>query len=359
MARPLRIELAGGLHHVSSRGNNRQEIYRQDKDRHAFVGLLAGLPERFGTLLHGYVLMPNHYHLVLQTPEANLSRAMHWLNVTYTVGFNERHQRSGHVFEGRFKSVLIEEEAALLEVVRYVHLNPVRIHALGLGKQERAAMAIGAGETPKMELVRERLNLLREYRWSSYRAYAGVETTPEWLCTELTGGMCGGLTAADRQRAIRKFTEDAVREGITRSPWETLVAGLVLGSETFAKHLLEETRKDEREQPSARLLASRVPWAKIVEVVEKEKGERWEEFRNRHKDWGRDVTLWLGRTVGRMRLRELATLAEMDYATVGAAVSRMGRRLKAERELKEIVERLRINCQNLRSDPKSESVSLK
>jgi putative transposase len=341
MARPLRIELAGGHHHVTSRGNSRQEIYRSDKDRHAFLGLLAGLPERFGTRLHGYVLMSNHYHLVLETPEANLSRAMHWLNVTYTVGFNERHQRNGHLFEGRFKSVLIEQVASLQEVVRYVHLNPVRVHGLGLGKSDRAAKAIGAGEPPTGELVKERLGVLREYRWSSYRAYVGMEATPEWLTTELVGGLCGGRSAAERQRATRKFTEDAVREGIPASPWETLVAGVVLGSEAFAKRMLDGAGKNEREQPAARQLSHRVPWSKIVEVVEQEKGERWDAFRNRHGDWGRDVALWLGRTAGRMRLRELAEVTEMDYATVGAAVSRIGRRMGADEELTVVVGRLR------------------
>jgi putative transposase len=341
MARPLRIELAGGQYHVTSRGNNRQDIFPQDKDRHAFKGLLAGLPQRFGTRLHGYVLMTNHYHLVLETPEANLSRAMHWLNVTYTMGYNERHQRSGHLFGGRFKSVLIEEAAGLQEVVRYVHLNPVRVSALGLGKQERAAQASGAGEASTAELVRQRLVVLREYRWSSYRAYAGYEPEPEWLVTELVGSLSGGRTTAERQRALRKMTEDAVREGMPERPWEGLVAGVVLGSEEFAKRLLEEARKDEREQPGARRLAPPVPWERIVEAVEKEKGERWDAFRDRHGDWGRDLALWLGRTAGRMRLRELALVAEMDYATVGAAVSRVGRRLGGDREFVEVVDRLR------------------
>jgi hypothetical protein len=137
------------------------------------------------------------------------------------------------------------------------------------------------------------------------------------------------------------MTEDAVREGMPGCPWEGLVAGVVLGSEEFAKRLLAEARKDEREQPAARRLAQQVPWERIVEAVEKEKGERWDAFRDRHGDWGRDLALWLGRTAGRMRLRELALVAGMDYATVGAAVSRVGRRMGRDRELLEVVDRLR------------------
>jgi putative transposase len=341
MARPLRIEIAGGNYHVTSRGNDRQDIYQDDRDRHAFLGLLAGLPERFGTRLHAYVLMRNHYHLVLETPEPNLSRVMHWVNVAYTVGYNERHQRSGHLFEGRFKSVLIEEISAVQEVVRYVHLNPVRVHGLELGKQERAARAAGAGETPSAELVRERLKWLVEYRWSSYPAHIGMEKAPEWLCTDLVVGMCGGRTAAERQRAMRKFTEEPVREGLAASPWENLLAGVVLGDENFLNRVMEESHKNEREQPSGRPPFQPVPWEKIVQTLEMEKGERWDEFRDRYGDWGRDMALWLGRTIGRMRLRELAEMAQVDYATVGAAVSRMGRRLRNDQELALVLERLR------------------
>jgi putative transposase len=341
MARPLRIEIAGGYYHVTSRGNDRQDIYREDRDRHAFLGLLAGLPERFGTRLHAYVLMQNHYHLVLETPEPNLSRVMHWVNVTYTMGYNERHQRSGHLFEGRFKSVLIEERAAVQEVVRYVHLNPVRVHALDLGKQERAARAAGAREAPKADLVRERLRLLAEYRWSSYPAYIGTQKVPEWLCTDLVGGMCGGRNTAERQRATRKFTEDAVREGLVASPWENLLAGVVLGGESFLNRVLEQARKDEREQPAGRPLPHPVSWEKIVQALETEKGERWDAFRDRHGDWGRDMALWLGRTMGRMRLRELAEQSQMDYATVGAAVTRLGRRLRKDHDLALVLERVR------------------
>ena len=132
MARPLRIELSGGLYHLTSRGNERRAIFRDTRDREHFLELLAELPERFGTILYGYVLMDNHYHLVLETPEANLSRVGQWLNLSYGVWFNHRHDRSGHLFQGRFSSKLIGDDAGLMEVVRYVHLNPVRVGRLGL-----------------------------------------------------------------------------------------------------------------------------------------------------------------------------------------------------------------------------------
>lgn len=332
---------------MTSRGNERRALYRDDRDRRSFLGLLAGLPERFGTRLHAYVLMTNHYHLVLETPEANLSRAMQWLNLTYTVGFNTRHPRRGHLFEGRYKSILIEDEAGVQEVVRYVHLNPVRVGALKLGKPDRAAEAARIAAAPAAALVRERIAALRGYRWSSYRAYAGYERVPDWLYAGLVETLCGGRTVAERQRALRSYTEEAVRAGMPEGLWERLAGGVVLGSESFATRMLAAARKNEREQPAARGSGPRIPWESVVEVVEKEKGERWEAFRDRYGDWGRDVALWLGRTAARMRLAELAREVDVDYAAVGAAVSRVGSRMAADDEFGRLVHRLRKQLLNI------------
>ena len=173
MARPLRIEVSGGLYHLTARGNERKAIYRDARDREHFLELLAELPTRFGTLLHAYVLMDNHYHLVIETPEPNLSRVGQWLNVSYGMWFNCRHDRSGHLFQGRFKAALIEADAGLMEVVRYVHLNPARIGRLGLSKQDRARQRTAAAIARDERLVEERLKVLREHAWSSYPAYMG------------------------------------------------------------------------------------------------------------------------------------------------------------------------------------------
>src|SRR5438034_9970909 len=116
MARPLRWERPGARYQVTARGNERRAIFRNDADRQHFISLLAQLPERFGTCLHAYVLMPNHYHLLLETPEANLSRVGQWLNVSYSVWFNRRHQRSGHLFQGRYGAIIIEDHRNFQEV---------------------------------------------------------------------------------------------------------------------------------------------------------------------------------------------------------------------------------------------------
>jgi REP element-mobilizing transposase RayT len=133
MARPLRILLPDAWYHVTSRGNRREAIYRKDTDRRRFLGLVAGLPERFGLEVHAFVLMDNHYHLLVRTAEANLSEAMRWLHVSYSSRFNWSHRQSGHVFQGRVKAILIEDTRGVVEVARYVHLNPVRVGRWALG----------------------------------------------------------------------------------------------------------------------------------------------------------------------------------------------------------------------------------
>src|SRR5689334_14813003 len=127
MARPLRIEHLGGWYHITGRGNERRAIYRENRDREHFCELLAELTRCFALRLHAYVLMDNHYHLMVELQELNLSRAIQWLNVSYSVWFNRRYGRSGHLFQGRFKSVIVNPEEWGLELSRYLHLNPVRV----------------------------------------------------------------------------------------------------------------------------------------------------------------------------------------------------------------------------------------
>ena len=157
MARPLRLEFAGALYHVTSRGDRREDIYEDDEDRVAFLNVLASVARRFNWLVHAYCLMSNHYHLLIETPDGNLSQGMRQLNGVYTQYSNRRHRRVGHLFQGRYKAILVQKESYLLEVACYIVLNPVR-----------AGMVRSAGDWP----------------WSSYRATAGREAIPEWLTTD-------------------------------------------------------------------------------------------------------------------------------------------------------------------------------
>jgi REP element-mobilizing transposase RayT len=272
---------------VTARGNHRQPIFRDDRDRRHFLEWLGELGPRFGFLVVAYVLMPNHYHLMVRTPEGRLSQALHWLNVSYSVWCNRRHGQVGHMFQGRFKAVLVDGQgdwAVSLSV--YVHLNPVRVQALGLGKRERSAERLGLAGPPTAQAVRERLTRLRAYRWSSYRAYAGYEPGPHWLeAQSLLGRVAPQRPAA--QQGYRNLVEGQLRQGVTESPWSRLRAQVVLGSEAFWRSLVADPRSGD--EVGARAWTRRMGFEEVVAVVEAVKGEKWEAFQDRHGDWGRDL----------------------------------------------------------------------
>ena len=332
MARPLRIEKAGGWYHVTGRGNERRPIYRDDRDRQHFCQLLAQMVDRFAIVLHAYVLMDNYCHLILELTEPNLSRAIQWLNVSYSGWFNRRHGRSGHLFQGRFKSVAVSPTEWGLELSRYVHLNPVRLRVLGLGKSERTRMAIGASSAPQADVVARRLQRLRSYPWSSYRAYIGLARKPEWLECEAVLELGGGKRA-EQQKQYRQYVETAVREGLEKSPWEELKEQVVLGSEAFVKQLRGHVRGNAREQRGAgRLTRVRPKLDQVIAVVEKLKREKWRQFRDRYGDGGRDLVLYVGQRVCGMTLAELAEACGMrNYSAAGLAIRRYEQRLPRDK----------------------------
>ena len=203
MARPLRLEFAGALYHVTSRGDRREDIYRDDDDRRTWLSVLDTVCERFNWVVHAYCQMSNHYHLVVETPDANLSRGMRQLNGLYTQGYNRRHGLVGHLFQGRYKAILVQKEGYLLELSRYVVLNPVRAHIV---------------EDPA------------EWPWSSLRAALGGCEVPAWLDTD----WLLSHFAPQRQRARRAFMR-FVMDGVGRpSPLEHVQHQILLGDPAFA-----------------------------------------------------------------------------------------------------------------------------
>jgi REP element-mobilizing transposase RayT len=333
MARPLRLERAGGWYHVTARGNERKPIFRHDPDRRHFLEVLAGMTERFRVRLHCFVLMDNHYHLVLELTEPNLSRAVQWLNVSYSVWFNRRHGRSGHLFQGRFQSVTVSRDEWALALSCYVHLNPVRIKTLGLGKGARAAQRVGLSPAPDAAEVRERLRRLRAYRWSSYRSYLGLGRAPAWLECETVLALGGGAKGQQRRRYL-EYVETAVREGLEKSPWEAVQEQVVLGGAEFLAGLRKQVRGDAQEQRGARRLArSRPRLEEVIAAVERVKGEPWDEFRERHGDRGRDLVLYLGRRVCGLKLLALAEAVGLrNYAVVATNAKRYEQRLPSDRQ---------------------------
>jgi putative transposase len=178
MARPLRIQFPGGLYHVTARGNGRQPLFADDTDRERFLTVLTRVVARYHLVCHAHCLMGNHYHLLLETPEANLSSAMRQLNGVYSQAFNRRHERPGHVLEGRFHAQVVDKDAYLREVCRYIVLNPVRA---------------GLVAHP------------REWPWSSYRATAGEAPAPPFLTVTWVLSLGDTSVRADAQRRYRQF----------------------------------------------------------------------------------------------------------------------------------------------------------
>ena len=211
MVRPLRIEYDGAVYHVTSRGNAGTEIFLDDGDRVRFLEVLGTVVERFGWICHAYCLMTNHYHLLIETPQPNLSRGMQHLNGVYTQWFNRRHSRAGHLVQGRFKSIVVEKESYLLELARYIVLNPVRA-----------------------KLVRS----ARDWRWSSYRATAGQVDPPSFL----TLGWLLSQFAGNRGKAIRAY-RSFVKQGKGIDVWEAMTASVLIGSAAFV-HSLKPLLKD-------------------------------------------------------------------------------------------------------------------
>jgi putative transposase len=290
--------------------------------------------------------MSNHYHLLVELIEANLSRAIHWLNVSYTVWFNRRHGRSGHLFQGRFKSVVVEPEGWGMEVSRYIHLNPVRVSRHGLGKgQLQRSRAVGVGEIDA-EQVRQRIGELRRYPWSSYRCYIGAAKRPEWLRVEDVLKLAGKVgNPAER---YRHQCEAAVRQGLAESLWDQVIGQTVLGSERFVTKLTASLARD---NSAKRRLSTRPGIDEIIAAVEEVRGEKWEEFRDRYGDDGRDLVLHLGRTVSGMSIRKLSQRAEIEYASAASALRRFSERARTDRSIVKLIQRATDKCIMNRSDP--------
>ncbi|MDZ7585126.1 MAG: transposase [Thiobacillus sp.] len=206
MSRPLRLELAGGLYHITSRGDGREDIYLSDVDRQIWLAVLGQVCQRFNWVCHAWCQMDNHYHLLIETPEANLSKGMRQLNGVYTQNFNRLHGRVGHVFQGRYKAILVERDSYLLELARYIVLNPLR-----------------TGMVKKLEA----------WPWSSYFATCGQADVPEWLKTDWILAQFG----RQRASAIRKYVAFVHEGARLPSVWTQLQGQIYLGSEKFVKQM--------------------------------------------------------------------------------------------------------------------------
>ena len=211
MARQLRVEYPGAHYHVKSRGNQKQPIFLSDDDRRLFLACLADAHEKFGAVIHAYCLMTNHYHLMVETPRAGLSRIMHLINTRYSIYLNAKHGRCGHPFQGRFKAIVVEAEPYAQVLSRYIHLNPVRAGIVSLPQ---------------------------EYEWSSFREYLDLRREPPWMTTAFVLSLFDGRP--ERARAIyADFVVSAACQKLD-DPLSAAASSGILGSETFIERIKKE-----------------------------------------------------------------------------------------------------------------------
>jgi REP element-mobilizing transposase RayT len=348
MARPLRIDVAHGWYHVTNRGTDRKVIFTDSRCCEHFLELMAEVGERFSIRLHAYVIMPNHFHLVIETSEANLSGSMQWLTTSYAMWFNRRERRVGPLFQGRFKAVLFDGRTEAWPVTRYVHLNPVRVSDLDLGKEGSKAEAEGLVR-PTPEMLVKRRRTLEEHTWSSYPVYAGWKKAPEWLVVDTV--LCDGRkrALAEQRKAYRRYVEGVLMESLPDSPMEKASGGLILGAAAWVEKMRRRLHGDRVEQKALRRLECRPGWKKVRAAVEKVKKEPWESFAERHGDLGRDLALYLGRRYAGLSLRVLAAETGIrSYQTAAQAVHRMTLRTKKDARCRDLVAEA-IKCLNVKT----------
>ncbi len=314
MGRPIRIEYPGALYHITSRGNERKDIFQDGADREKFLEIVADYHDRFGILVHAYVLMDNHYHLVLETPQGNLVKIMHGINGAYTSWYNRKYNRVGHLFQGRYRAILVDKDSYLVELSRYVHLNPVR-----------------AGMSKRPE----------RYAWSSFPGYVWKEKVVAWV--EYAWVLSQFGTRQDRSR--KKYRE-YVHQGIVKegnSISKELVGQAILGQEKFIeeiKGLIQgkvldreiTERKRLKQYPSPEDILTAV--AAVMETQEKAITRR-----GSRQPLARKMAIYLMKRYSGLSNQEVGEVfGGLHYSAVSQASIRFGKIVEGDRQLKNQLE---------------------
>ncbi|MBI5243617.1 MAG: transposase [Elusimicrobia bacterium] len=323
MARPLRLEVPGAYYHVLARGNARQDIFLDDQDRLHFLATLGESVQRHGLLVHAYCLMRNHYHLIVETVRSELSRTLKRLNGIYSQFFNRRHERVGHLFQGRFKSLLIDKNAYFLAAHRYIHQNPVR-----KGLTSHAA----------------------DYEWSSCRDFLGIRRSPPWLRTDLALGYYHG-DADEKMAAYAVFVETPAKE----NPFEKSYAQAFLGSPEFVESMRRRASAvASGEHPAHRAFEVRPEPATIAPAIAQELKNSTE----RLLGWRRpaqSLEMYFLRERALVPLDDLARQFGVSPSAISHQVAKVKASLERHRGLRNSIERIDAiltgQFQISRSDP--------
>ena len=301
MARQLRISYPGASYHITSRGNERKDIFKSPKDRQRFLSYLGSASIRYGALIHSYCLMDNHYHLLIETPVGNLSQIMQHINGGYAAYFNVKHHRSGHLFQGRYRAIVVDVDEYAQQLSRYIHLNPVR-----------------AGIVDKPE----------RYPWSSYLYFIGNKKAPEWLVMDFILSYFG-KKVSEAKKGYREFV-DAMLGQKYSSPLDDVVNSTILGCVHFVKEIRDKYlkgKKTDRNLPALRALSDRPAIEKIEEEVERVLGA--------DKALSRKAKLYLCHRYSGRILREIGTHFAIGESGVSQASRRISLQIRTDKKLRE------------------------
>lgn len=325
MARPLRIQYENAYYHVTCRGNSGQNIFSNDADRSNFLDLLDRSSDIYQVDILAYVLMSNHFHLLVKTPLGNLQGFMRHFNISYTSYYNWKHNQRGHLYQGRYKSFLVDADNYLLEVSRYIHLNPVRV---GYGSQISQD---------------EKMKYLRDYPWSSYVGYISRERRRRFLKVEEVLAYWGGDNAKGREQ-YKEFVMEGV-SGKTKNPLEKGVGHGIIGETEFIEKIREQYLQSDirsRELPAVRRILAQVEPERIIRVTcEVFKVERGEILRKGCKEVGRGVLMEMLYRYGGMNQREIGELMGVDYSAVSVMRKRLSIQEGEDQKLSTLIRKVK------------------
>ena len=305
MARPLRITYPGAFYHVTSRGNERKAVFKSKRDREKFLEYLESATQRYDARIHTYCLMDTHYHLLLETPSGNLSQIMRHINGAYTTYFNVKRDRSGHLFQGRYKAILVDIDEYAKELSRYIHLNPVRAQMV---------------ETPE------------DYDWSSYKFYIGKQKSAKWLCRDFILGYFG-REVSSAEKMYQDFVNALTDQEYT-SPLKQVVSSTLLGSADFIEYIKDNflsAKKPDKELPALKKLVKKPSMQDIFKEVEL--------VFAKDKVLSRNVKMYLCTRFTGNKLKEIGFHFGIGESGVSQACRRVADKIEEDKKLKKQIEK--------------------
>ena len=325
MARPLRIQYPGAVYHITCRGNDRKNIFRDNLDRKKMLGILVHSLMVYKVKLFSYILMDNHFHLLVETPLGNLSEFMRQFNITYTGYYNRRHKHIGHLYQGRYKSILVDKEAYLAVLSRYIHLNPVKVK--------------GTLKLP----IEERIKKLKGYQWSSLHGYININKRLSYIDYGMVLGEYGG----DTEMARKKY-KDLLYIELSKDVdiKDKIIGQSIIGRAEFIEGVREKfiDKDNIREIPAVKEIHRYRSEEEIISAIKKETGKGLNELRQ-DKGIYRQITMDLLYRHGGMKGEEIGKIFGVGYTSVSQERRRLANKMQEDRKIRDLVIRIEGLCQ--------------